>query len=74
VHFTQEQILEMLLPLKERAREKAREFGEQPIGKVVRVAGRCFVKAQAEGRGVTIHDVKAVVDEMVSQGVEGLPK
>jgi len=58
-------LLEMLLPLKEQAREKIRDFGSQPLGRFIRIAGQRVIACQVEGRQVSIHDLKAVVDEAV---------
>lgn len=59
-------VLEMLLPLKEHAREKARAWAQEPLGRFVKVAGQRVILCKAEGRSFTIHDLKAVVDEAVA--------
>lgn len=59
-------LLEMLAPLKEQARERLRDFGEQPLGRFVKIAGQRVIACKVEGRTVTLHDLKAVVDEAVA--------
>lgn len=65
MHDSHAMLLEMLLPLKEQAREKIRDFGSQPLGRFIKIAGQRVIACQVEGRQVSIHDLKAVVDEAV---------
>jgi len=62
-------LLELFLPLKEQARERMRSWGEEPLGRFVKIAGQRAILCKAEGRQVSIHDLKAVVDEAAN--VEG---
>lgn len=59
----QEEIYELLLPVKEKLKTEITEFKKRPIGRFIQVAGQRVIASKIDGRGFNWADLEAMARE-----------
>lgn len=67
MHYANKQMLEdILMPLKDRAKDEIRAFAMQPLGRLVKAAGVQVMRVKVEEREFKLEDLAMILNAAVS--------